>query len=137
MNLNSSDKKLVDLATQLSKKNFHGDKNRMTTVIQTKSGEIISGHNLEGTFGCIDTCAEQITLGKALSEDHTEITCMVTVRHPKADEEDQNVKVSSPCGICRELLVDYVPEAFVIVREGKKLQKVIAKELLPFRYIKS
>ena len=43
------------------------------------------------------------------------IATVVAVRHPKPEEDDRSVAVVPPCGACRELIVDYDPDALVIV----------------------
>lgn len=39
-----------------------------------------------------------------------------------------------PCGNCRQILGDYMPDCWVIVEDEGGLCKVRAKELLPFPY---
>lgn len=43
------------------------------------------------------------------------------------------IKIKSPCGICRELLNYHHPDIYVIVQEP--LKKIKAKYLLPFPYV--
>lgn len=39
-----------------------------------------------------------------------------------------------PCGNCRQILYDYMPECEVILMIDGEKKKVKAKELLPFAY---
>lgn len=130
------DQDLITASTEAIRSMFSEKKHRLATTILTEDGRVITGINVEGSFGCNDVCAEQITLGKALSEGHTAFKTVVTVKHPKPDDDNQSLRVVSPCGKCRELLMDYAPDIWVIVRQGDQLQKVQIKDLLPFRYSK-
>ena len=135
-NISDQDKKLIELATATVKK-FHVPKvHTVATAIKMKSGKEVVSINLQGSFGCTDICAEQIAIGKAISDETTDFDTIATVRHPKTKEKDQNVRVASPCGKCRELLYDYAPQANVIVRKNSKITKVKVKDLLPYRYSK-
>lgn len=137
MELTQLDHHLIELAKETITKYFSPKQHRLATCVLTKSGEIIIGINVEGSFGCNDVCAEQIALGNVLSKGIKDIACIVTVKHPKADDENQLLRVVSPCGKCRELILDYAPDAFVIINDEHVLKKVQAKELLPYRYTKS
>lgn len=132
-----ADQALIIQATNYLKEMFTLEKHRTATLILTTAGEIILGINVEGSFGCIDICAEQATLAKALSVKKTGINTILSVKQPKPSEADQTIKVVSPCGHCREILYDYCPDSWVIVREGQTLSKVQVRDLLPFRYSKN
>lgn len=137
MELTQTDHNLIDLAKETITKHFSPKHHRLATCILTSSGKIIIGINVEGSFGCNDVCAEQIALGNVLSQGIIDITCIVTVKHPKADDLNQSLRVVSPCGKCRELILDYAPNACVIVNDDGELKKIQTKELLPYRYVKS
>jgi cytidine deaminase len=81
--------------------------------------------------GRLQVCAEAVALGRAILEGDGSIAVAVAVRHPKADEEDREIAVVSPCGACREMIFDYAPEAFVIVPGPVKLP---VRALLPVPY---
>ncbi|MBI5151619.1 MAG: cytidine deaminase [Candidatus Pacebacteria bacterium] len=137
MEITQADHELIKHAEQTITRHFSPKHHRLATCIATKSGQIITGINVEGSFGCNDVCAEQITLGNVLSHGVKDIACMVTVKHPKAEDPNQSLRVVSPCGKCRELILDYAPEAWVIIKNGSTLIKVHAKDLLPYRYSKA
>lgn len=91
------------------------------------SGRIYKGINVEACgYG---PCAEPIALGTAFTNGEREIISVVAVCK-RGDE----YPVLSPCGNCRQLLMDYAPKAMVIfVNEGKVL-KTEARNLLPGAY---
>lgn len=135
--LTHTDLELIDVARQLITQRVAKKKHNLATAMLTATGQVITGINMEGSFGCNDVCAEQITLGSALSAGATDITTVVTVRHPKVDEDNQTLRVANPCGKCRELLIDYAPTAWVIIRQDDdSLVKCRASELVPLRYRK-
>lgn len=136
-NLTDKDKQLVEIARKTIQKLFTNKKHHLATAIRTKSGQVITGINMEGSVGCNDICAEQITLGKTLSEGFTDIETIVTVRHPEPKDHFLQLKVANPCGKCRELIIDYAPECYVIVRDERdELKKERASNLIPCRYKK-
>lgn len=137
MQLTQAEQHLIELAKETITKHFSPKHHRLATCVLTKSGEIIVGINVEGSFGCNDVCAEQIALGNVLSKGIKDIDCMVTVKHPKAEDPNQSLRVVSPCGKCRELILDYAPNAFVIVSDDGELKKIQTKDLLPYRYSKA
>lgn len=50
------------------------------------------------------------------------------------DKEKDEVKVVTPCGMCRELIYDYSPESLVIIPFEEKIVKCSIKDLLPLKY---
>ena len=85
--------------------------------------------NLDATVGRAAICAEAVALGEAVMAGDT-VDLVVAVRQPRPDEAG-GPQVVSPCGLCRELLLDYAPEAEVIVPgQGR----VALRSLLPSPY---
>lgn len=94
--------------------------------VLTKSGKIYSGVNCDGVHG---SCAEYITMGIAISNCEKEFDTIVAVH-----DYGQN-KVVSPCGNCRQMLLEYAPGIKVIVNdETGNLVKVKIEDLLPFAW---
>jgi cytidine deaminase len=62
------------------------------------------------------------------------IECAVAVRHPKPDESVREIAVVSPCGACRENILDFDAAAFVIVDTPTGLRRVPVRSLLPLPY---
>src|SRR5262249_54073646 len=75
-------------------------------ALRTTSGRIFSAVHVEAEIGRIAIYAEGVAIGiAAVGEADSE--CSVAVNRPG--------NVASPCGMCRELIADYAPEAVVIV----------------------
>ncbi|MNN80282.1 Blasticidin-S deaminase [compost metagenome] len=75
-----------------------------------------------------------MVIGKAISEGYKDFDTIVAVRHPDPDNEDREIRVVSPCGMCRELISDYAGDCKVIVPVEEGLSKVNVAGLLPLRY---
>jgi cytidine deaminase len=73
-------------------------------------------------------------LGKAISEGDRDFTTIVAVAHPDPQHADEEIKVVSPCGMCRELISDYSPGADVIIPLDGGVAKCNVMELLPVKY---
>ena len=91
-----------------------------------KSGKIYSGVNCDGVHG---SCAEYITMGMAISAGEKEFDTIVAVNDLAPN------CVVSPCGNCRQMLIEYAPSIKVIINdECGNLIKVKIKDLLPFAW---
>jgi cytidine deaminase len=119
------DHELIDVATSLiaarSDDRFH------TTAAAARAGDgrILTGLNVFHFTG--GPCAELVVLGRAAAEGVDELTQIVAVG-------DRDRGVVSPCGRCRQVLLDLVPQIRVILRTGSAVQAVRIQELLPWAY---
>lgn len=94
-------------------------------AIRCKNGKIYVGVNLYSLHGA---CAEQVAIGTAITNGEIEFDAIVAVRGKEGEE------IIPPCGNCRQILHDYMPDCDVIVSVLGELKKIKAKELLPFSY---
>ena len=94
-------------------------------AIRCKSGKVYVGVNLYSLHGA---CAEQVAIGTAITNGEREFDAIVAVRGKEGEE------ILPPCGNCRQILHDYMPDCDVIVPAHGELKKIKAKELLPFSY---
>ncbi|NJM08049.1 hypothetical protein HC891_20455, partial [Candidatus Gracilibacteria bacterium] len=90
------------------------------------------GLHVEANVGRVTVCAEAIALGRALSQGSSALETIVAVR--RANHDPTRFTVVSPCGMCRELIADYMPHGFVLCVEDEQLKKVPVLALLPGRY---
>ena len=135
MKLSEEDQYLVEAACCVIRQRFRQDWHVVGAALRTRSGQTFTGIHLEAQVGRIAVCAEAIALGRAATEaGDTAIDTIVAVSHPRQDADDQTLQIISPCGMCRDMISDYSPGAFVIVpcRENGP-RKVSVKELLPNR----
>jgi cytidine deaminase len=128
LTLNEKDQELIEAAKSVIRKNFVPDRHQVGAAIRTKSGRIYSGVHLESPG--IDICAEPVALGMAISNGEREFDSIVAVGMGDGKEP----YVLSPCGICRELIVNYGKDISVIFVENGDIKKCKASELLPGPY---
>ena len=94
-------------------------------AVRCTSGKIYIGVNVYSLHGA---CAEQVAIGTAITNGEREFDTIVAVRGKEGEE------IIPPCGNCRQILHDYMPECEVILSVNGEMRKVEAQELLPFSY---
>jgi cytidine deaminase len=93
-------------------------------ALLTRKGEIIGGANVESASYGLTCCAERVALFKALTEGRRDFIAVAVVANGAV----------SPCGACRQLLIEYAPKAEVFVADPAKprdIQRYTVAELLP------
>jgi len=132
--LTQEDFELIEAAKEKIISLYEDDKHHVGAAIRIKSGKVVSAVHIEAYIGRVSVCAEAITIGKAISDGDKGFDTIVAVRHPYSDEVNREIKVVSPCGMCRELISDYSPNCFVIIEDKGEIIKVKIHELLPLKY---
>ena len=133
--LSNDDKELIAAASEAIKSRYRNDWQEVGAAMRTRDGRIITGVNIDAYLGRMAVCAEAIAIGRSITEGGDKgIETIVAVRHPRPHEADQNIRVVSPCGSCRELIHDYDSKARVIVPDAKEPSVVAIGELLPNKY---
>ena len=117
---------LINAASQLITARFKPDYPEIGAALITRSGQVFSAVHLEATVGRIAVCAEAVAIGMAATTGDTEIEMIVAVNRVGT--------VVSPCGMCRELIADYAPDAKVIVPGDTGPILVAISDLLPNKY---
>jgi cytidine deaminase len=125
--LTGADRELIHAAQTILRDGLNPRRHSVGCALRGRSGRIHTGVNIEACgYG---PCAEPITVGAAISSGERSIETIVAVRR-----RGRRFEVLSPCGNCRQLLLDYAPQAWVIVRDGKRVFRMRAEELLPAAY---
>ena len=133
--LNDEDKELVAAATQAIKARYRDDWQEVGAALRTRTGQIVTGVNLDAYVGRMAVCAEGVALGRVITDlGEAGIETIVAVRHPKPTEQDRTILVVSPCGSCRELIWDYDRNARVIVPGNGGVTVTRIANLLPNKY---
>ncbi len=117
---------LINVASQLIAARFKPNYHHIGAALQTKSGQVFCAVHIEATVGRIAVCAEAVAIGMAATAGDTEIEMIVAVNRVG--------QVVSPCGMCRELIADYAPDARVIVPGEAGPMLVAIGDLLPNKY---
>lgn len=121
------DEELIAEARKAIQRNYDEENFNHTVgaAIQCKSGRIYTGVNVYSLHGA---CAEQVAIGAAVTNGERAFETIVAVRGKEGEE------IIPPCGNCRQILHDYMPECEVILLvEGEK-KKITARKLLPYSY---
>jgi cytidine deaminase len=133
--LSALDRELVDAACDAIKRRYRNDWQEVGAALRSRSGQIVTGVNLDAYVGRMGVCAEGVAIGKLVTDlGEIGIDTIVAVRHPRPHEPDQSIRIVSPCGICRELISDYDPEARVIIMGEDGPMVVPVRDLLPNKY---
>ncbi len=132
--LTDADHELIAAAHQTLTRHYRPFWHMVAAAVRSLDGRIWTGIHLGTTVGRMSVCAEPIALGRALLEGDGTLDTIVAVRHPKPEETDRELAVVSPCGACRELVLDHWPDAMIILKNRNGLIKIPAGSLLPAPY---
>lgn len=96
---------------------------RVGAALLTKSGEVITGVNIENSSLGATICAERTAFVKAISEGYREFD---TIAIASSGQE------AWPCGICRQFMYEFAPNLRVVTgTKEENLRVLTLKELLP------
>ncbi len=127
-NLRTEDLQLLEAARSIIALRTRPELHEVGAALRTRSGRIFTAVNVKANVGRVSVCAEAIAIGMAASAGDTDIERIVAV--------DQKGRVISPCGMCREMISDYAPQAEVIVSGDDGLQIFRVADLLPHKFCK-
>jgi cytidine deaminase len=103
---------------------------KVGAALLTRSGEIVSGANVESASYGLTCCAERVALFRALTDGKRNfIAVAVVARAPGG---------AMPCGACRQLLAEYAPDAKVWVADSRtpgKIREFTVRGLLPAAFV--
>ncbi|MEV7599710.1 cytidine deaminase [Kitasatospora sp. NPDC089797] len=120
------DRELVEAALEVARRYTRGDNHTVAAAGRNADGRIITAVNAYHFTG--GPCAELVLIGAAAGQGAYDLTTVVAVG-------DRGRGVIPPCGRCRQVLLDYFPEAGVIVADGAGPRTVPVRELLPVTYV--
>lgn len=123
-----TDEKLVDMAKEAMKNAYVPYSHfKVGAALLAKDGTVFQGCNIENASYGATNCAERTAIFKAVSEGYREFEKIAVV----ASSGDY----ASPCGICRQVLFEFLPEGKVILdSEEKGMVTYTVRELLPFGF---
>ena len=100
---------------------------KVGAALLAKDGRVFKGCNIENaTYGATN-CAERTAVFKAVSEGVREFAAIAIV----ASSGDY----AAPCGICRQVLFEFMPDGKVILDSDEKgMATFSVQELLPFGF---
>lgn len=123
--ITTDDQVLIDAARTTIDRLGNGSTHTVAAAIRAKDGTVFSGVNVFAQGGGAD--AELVVLGIAISSGLTDFATIVAVG-------DRGRGVVPPCGVCRQLLLDYAPGIDVITEFEGTTQKRPITDLIPLAY---
>ena len=102
---------------------------KVGAALETDTGEIITGCNVENASYGLTVCAERVAIFKALSEGKRRFKRIVVV----ADTSDP----TPPCGACRQIIWEFCGDVEVAMANLQTVTKTLQmKDLLPLPFDK-
>lgn len=96
---------------------------RVGAALLTRSGKVYTGVNVENASYGATLCAERGAVAKAVSEGEREFRALAVA---------SSAGEAMPCGICRQVLMEFAPELRVITgKDEEHLESYSLQELLP------
>lgn len=132
--LTGPDHELIEAAREVLLRHYRPFWHMVGAALRGRDGRIWTGIHLGATVGRLSVCAEAVALGRAILEGDGTVETAVAVRHPKPEESVRDIAVVSPCGACREMLLDHDPESQIILPGLDGLVKLPVRALLPLPY---
>ncbi|GAA4725166.1 cytidine deaminase [Phytohabitans rumicis] len=106
--MSAADAELLTRAQELLRRVWTAGRHEVATALRTADGGVHVGVHVEGSCRRSSICAEGVALGAALSSGTPlRVDSVVSVQVKPADR----FRVIAPCGVCRELISDYSPDA--------------------------
>ena len=101
-------------------------------ALLTKTGKVYTGCNIENAAFSPTNCAERTAFFKAISEGEKEFQAIAVVGNKKEAAKEE-WEFCTPCGVCRQVMLEFVnPEEFmVILGKGEEIKTFTLKQLLP------
>ena len=103
---------------------------KVGAALLTRSGEIITGANVESASYGLTCCAERVALFNALTAGKRNFVAVAVVARAPGGP--------MPCGACRQLLAEYAPHARVWVADSRALhllREFSVGELMPAAFV--
>ncbi|PSP60543.1 cytidine deaminase [Halobacteriales archaeon QH_8_67_36] len=96
---------------------------RVGAAIETADGTVYTGCNIENANYSNSLHAEEVAVGKAVSEGHRSFEGLAVTSTARDGV--------TPCGMCRQTLAEFCDEGFMIVTDGEDGGEYTLGELLP------
>ena len=125
--LGPPDRELLEAAQRLLAERYVHGRHEVAAALRSRSGAIHLGLHVDGSARRTGICAEGMAIGAAAAAGDLEIDTIVAVQYKPAGV----FRVISPCGVCRELIHDYSPDATVINYDDGRVIPTPIRELLP------
>ena len=106
---------------------------KVGAALLTKSGKVYTGCNIENASFTPTVCAERVAIFKAVSEGEREFSKIAVA----GGKNGENSSVCPPCGVCRQVLREFVdPNEFLVLlcKGDGSWKEMTLEELLPMGF---
>lgn len=123
-----TDKELVNIAKEAMENAYAPYSHfKVGAALLAKDGRVFQGCNIENASYGATNCAERTAIFKAVSEGYRGFEKIAIVA--------SSGEYVSPCGICRQVLFEFLPEGKVILDSDEKgMVTFTVRELLPLGF---
>jgi cytidine deaminase len=120
-----TDKELIDIATGVRENAYAPYSDfRVGAAVETDSGNVYTGCNVESASYGLTVCAERVAIWKGISRGEKRFGRIAVV----VDTEE----LTPPCGVCRQIIWEFCGDVPVILANlHGKTETVMMSELLP------
>jgi cytidine deaminase len=103
---------------------------KVGAALKTRTGEIVTGCNIENASYGLTLCAERVAVFKAVSEGLSDFDAIAVVADSK--------RLTAPCGPCRQILWEFCGDILVHMSNTKgRTRSMRLGELLPLPFDRS
>ena len=123
-----TDRELVNIAKEAMENAYAPYSHfKVGAALLAKDGTVFKGYNIENASYGATNCAERTAIFKAVSEGYREFEAIAIVA--------SSGEYAAPCGICRQVLFEFLPDGKVILDSNEKGMMIFSvQELLPFGF---
>ncbi len=123
-----TDKELLNIAKQAAQNAYAPYSNfYVGAALLTDDDEVYTGCNIENASYGATNCAERTAIFKAVSEGKRNFKKIAVV---------SKVGVTAyPCGVCLQVMNEFMPEGIVILENEDKIINYTVRELLPHGFV--
>jgi cytidine deaminase len=126
-----ADIRLLEIAQELLARVWVHGRHEVATALRAADGSIFTGVHLEGSCRRSSICAEGIAMGTARAGLDPAVGLLIDAVVSVQIKPAGQFRIIAPCGVCRELISDYSPDATVWITGDDGIQAVRALDLLP------
>jgi cytidine deaminase len=121
-------KELIDKAKETRERAFAPFSGfKVGAAVETESGEIYSGCNVESASYGLTICAERVAIFSAVAAGHKRIAAVAVVADSK--------ELTAPCGACRQIIWEFGGDIPVIMENlAGDAKTVMMGKLLPLPF---
>lgn len=136
--MSADDVVLLEAAQGLLGRVLVPGRHEVATALRTADGQVFTGVHVEGSCRRSSVCAEGVALGTARAGVPSGMPLGVVAVVSVQVKPAERFRVIAPCGVCRELISDYSPDARVWVTRPGDDAVVAARalDLLPEKSVR-